>query len=343
MARRNRADSHNFDSLLDTMANVVGILVVMLAVTQISVGDAMRRLVEVGSEDVKAVTLEESERETAALVGLLGQRRSELAEVEEMLALGQSEIGGLLPYAGELAGVAGDGEQKGLSLAGLEALIARRRSELSAIAPELVEVRTKMAAYEQERAIPDLDRAEVKISRLPDTRPAPAGARFVDWFCRYDRVFRPELETLLQLRETEMRRAVDAPVGAIPLLEADRARLASHFDAYDIGNDSLRWRFVDLGRRGLLSRLDWRSRQTGESARELALPNSTFHAELESLDPRSTVMRFHVWSDSFDAYLQARSVAADAGFSAGWLPYDRAYDPQMNMLSPPPPLPRVVD
>lgn len=343
MARRRRSESQNFDSLLDTMANVVGILIVMLAVTQISVGDAMRRLVEVGSEDVTEISLEESEQETAALVGLLGQKRSEFGEIEELLALGQSEIGGLLPYSEKLAGVAGDGEQKGLSPSALEKLIRRRRSELARIDPELKEVRSQMATYEQERSVPDLDRADIKVTRLPDTRPAPDGARIVDLFVRYDRVFRPDLDSLLRLREAEMRRAVDAPVGIIPLLEADRARLASHFDAYDIGNESLRWRFVDLGRRGLLSRLDWRSREVGETAGQLARDGSTFRGELEGLDRRTSVLRFHVWSDSFDAYLSARAIAADAGFSAGWLPYDRAYDPQMNMLSPPPPLPRVVD
>jgi hypothetical protein len=44
--RQRREESQNLDSLLDTMANVTGILVVLLAVTQISVGDAMARLRE---------------------------------------------------------------------------------------------------------------------------------------------------------------------------------------------------------------------------------------------------------------------------------------------------------
>ena len=35
--------AQNLDSLLDTMANVVGILIVLLAVTQMTVGDAMDR------------------------------------------------------------------------------------------------------------------------------------------------------------------------------------------------------------------------------------------------------------------------------------------------------------
>ena len=42
--RRRGGATDNLDSLLDTMANAVGILIVLLAVTQISVSDAVARL-----------------------------------------------------------------------------------------------------------------------------------------------------------------------------------------------------------------------------------------------------------------------------------------------------------
>ena len=41
---RNRSTSSNLDSLLDTMTNVVGILVIVLIMTQVNVADAIRRL-----------------------------------------------------------------------------------------------------------------------------------------------------------------------------------------------------------------------------------------------------------------------------------------------------------
>ncbi|MFP6605411.1 MAG: hypothetical protein VCC19_02445 [Myxococcota bacterium] len=42
--RREGAGDQNVDSLLDTMANVVGILIVLMAVTQLTVNDAMKRI-----------------------------------------------------------------------------------------------------------------------------------------------------------------------------------------------------------------------------------------------------------------------------------------------------------
>ncbi len=45
MGRRRRKDSGaSLDSLLDTMTNVVGILVIVLIVTQLGVGDAVKRI-----------------------------------------------------------------------------------------------------------------------------------------------------------------------------------------------------------------------------------------------------------------------------------------------------------
>ncbi len=42
--RRAGFQGQNLDSLLDTMANVVGILIVLVAVTQLTLGDAVKRI-----------------------------------------------------------------------------------------------------------------------------------------------------------------------------------------------------------------------------------------------------------------------------------------------------------
>ena len=49
------AGDQNVDSLLDTMANVVGILVVLMAVTQMTVNDAMKRIQVWESEEAVAL------------------------------------------------------------------------------------------------------------------------------------------------------------------------------------------------------------------------------------------------------------------------------------------------
>ena len=56
---RARPRGENVDSLLDTMANVVGILIVLLAVTQMTVGDAMDRIRVFDSEESQALSAQQ--------------------------------------------------------------------------------------------------------------------------------------------------------------------------------------------------------------------------------------------------------------------------------------------
>ena len=55
---------------------------------------------------------------------------------------------------------------------------------------------------------------------------------------------------------------------------------------------------------------------------ELSGPGSEFRQNLSRFDPRRTYFRFFVWSDSFDVYAAARAKADEAGFAAGWVPFD---------------------
>ena len=67
MARFRRTDDDQgaMDSLLDTMTNVVGILVIVLVVTQLGVGDAVQRIGE--KLEVEPAELEQKKRELADL------------------------------------------------------------------------------------------------------------------------------------------------------------------------------------------------------------------------------------------------------------------------------------
>ena len=56
MRRAKKSSGASLDSLLDTMTNVVGILVILLTVTQLGVGDAVKRIAD--SDSVKPEVLE---------------------------------------------------------------------------------------------------------------------------------------------------------------------------------------------------------------------------------------------------------------------------------------------
>ena len=80
MRRRKSSSQGSLDSLLDTMTNVVGILVILLTVTQLGVGDAVQRIrgdiAEVSIED-----LESAKQKVADTQAGIQERQKELDEL----------------------------------------------------------------------------------------------------------------------------------------------------------------------------------------------------------------------------------------------------------------------
>jgi hypothetical protein len=286
---RKGARGQNVDSLLDTMANVVGILVVLMAVTQMTVNDAMKRIQVWESEE--AVALREDRKQAEA--SLSAMAGIDLARVLELSTL-RTHIQRLrgLPAATDTASVSADVASQRLQVRRLRAAIADEREKLANL--QILLSKSESRAEEEGIAL-----------RLPDPRPAPVAAEPMVLFCRYGRVFDPRFDQLTR-ELNQVARSAPRPV--------DR-----YFEAYDIGNELLRWRIIETAT-GRVHRLDWRRTTIGETAEQLLSPRAKFREVLATLAPGSKFLHFYVWGDSFEAYLEARRIAEEAGFSAGWIP-----------------------
>jgi len=319
--------SENLDSLLDTMANVTGILVVLLAVTQISVGDAMKRLrsqmearPELTRESLDRASAE-AERIRTALVPLLprreqieNQRRSQretLAGLRVETADARARIGAAgASDAATLERRLSESRRRGRAA---EVELAATRNEISAISVQLEDAESKPLLRE---------------ARMPDPRPAPTGATDIVYMVRYGHIFRARATELVTALQRGMQEATGGrwrPGMGNPLF-VDRSRVVEHFRHNDVGTHALRWHVIDLGPNQFVGQLEWRSRGLGETLGELSEPSSEFRQDLSRFDPRRTYFRFFVWDDSFDIYMKARELANEAGFSAGWSPLAR-HDP----------------
>ncbi len=286
--RRRSTDSQNLDSLLDTMANVVGILVVLMAVTQLSVHDAMQRIRTLEQEDAVAVGREgqEAERALAAIGALSLPAILDLARVRGLL-----ERLRVVPAAAgpqEPAVVAADVASRTLQVRRLEVSLARERTELADLRIHLSDLAAR----------PQPDHIEL---RLPDPRPAALNTERVVFLCRYGRVVDPSLDDL----EREL----------IQTLQRIPGSVVDYFQQHDIGNAAFRWRVAN---RGTVARLDWRRTDNGETVNEAIQPGSAIRTALAGYDPKRHFIRFFVWSDSFDVYLETRRIAEEAGFAVGW-------------------------
>ncbi len=308
--RRRHTDSQNLDSLLDTMANVVGILIVLMAVTQLTVNDAMKRIRVWESEE--ALDLREERRETESKLAMIGPASLlgalDTSRLREHIERLRSDSAAARPV--EPTRVAAE-------LARDKLRVRRLESELDDKHEQLAKLRIHLAEYE---ALPEPEAVEL---RLPDPRPPPLGTKSVVLFCRYGRVLYPNLEQLEQDFFEGVRRA---------------RGLANYFRLNDIGNRHLRWGVVETPS-GQIAQLDWRQPNVGEAENELRAPGSALRSPLERYDPDHHFIRFFVWADSFEVYLASRRIAEKAGFSVGWEVYDIGESLRFARSSSSPPAP----
>jgi hypothetical protein len=300
----------NFDSLLDTLTNVVGFLVILMVLLQLDVDSAVHRIFGALVDPEKATpqALEQVEQRVAELTERrqrLSQRRDEL---EQRIAEARDQIDDLdePPPAQVDETPAPTAEQ--VDAARLQTLEYRKQTD------ELDKQRQKLLAdlaSLQARA-DTTPRPELYLPRVitvPNPRAAPKGARPLLYICRYGQIAPVDLD---ELKEVAMARITKGG------FEPDR--VVELFDEKSNVGD----RYIRLGlaveNRIAQMVLHYR-KDSGESTERLQRSSSNFRRSLFLLDKEQFYVRFHVWPDSFDTYLEARKIVDKQGLMAGWEPY----------------------
>lgn len=323
MSRRRRSTGENLDSLLDTMANVVGILVILLAVTQISVSEAMKRIrsMEGGPALLDAAAVDEAAEGARSARAEVERLEVELAALETDPEATEEQLAAYREAA-EQARDRGFDAIADLDPDDLEQVIARREGNVEMLRGAIASAQRTLSDLKEQAGSADEKSPLVKAARLPDPRPAPAGAESVVFLCRFGRCFHVDLERLFDAMNAGMRDALGVVRVPTQLTPYEVQRLIEHFARHSIGNQELRLRFFDAGARAPFGlRVDWRDETAGENDVALSQPGSDYRKVLTTRSPAGHYFKFYVWSDSFDAYLAARELATDLGFSAGWVTF----------------------
>ena len=342
---RRGGESGSFDSLLDTMTNVVGILVILLVVTQVGVRDAVRRI-QWKLEDVSPARLEarrkltaEQQSKAAALrarwEALQGREEGSLTERDRM----QREVEKLREKLKVEKSLEADPEKVRQRVAALESELEKRRREAAEAQEKLATLKARLDKTPVRAAPP------AKVIRLPNPRPTVPGARCVWMLCRHGRVAQADTSALRQLAKqrvesarqflehrqkgtlsgaglkkwkgTKGRETALKQPGAV----YDGQKVQAYFDKSDIGTRDFRLRMqIDkgLGRENLY--LGFRP-SGGESTGQLRHPSSRYQRALRGIDREKQFVRFLVWPDSFETYITARDVLEKFRVPAGWTLY----------------------
>jgi hypothetical protein len=307
MARR-RVPPPNFtESLLDIMANVVGILIIVAALTQLSIGARYGEILQITRaevRDVPAPRVAEAREESARVKKGLGER-----------------LKGWKPLKDDVPFRADD-------LAGLTKALPR----LKAVQEEIA---LALKAVEEERARLD-KRPPPAVVHVPDPQLPPRGLKPEVFMCRNGRVY-PFGQALADRIANELAELFPdfaklkdvGPEDLAKVLE-DRAswdRLIEHFREKDVGDRWLRVVAEKVEQQGKLParvilRMAPRNPGQGESLADLAGGKSAYEMALEGMRREGHYVIYHVWEDptglTFAAFVEARRRAEQRGLRTGW-------------------------
>ena len=331
--RGRRADGANYDSVLDTMTNVVGILIIVVAVTQLNVSSAVdraRAAMIASGEAIDHPPVSDAE------IAIAGKQRK---DAEKRLA----------ELEGRWGRMATSHEENERAWRG----IAKRLGEASKKkTPGAVRAATRKVARELERVEAEIKRLEDQIRRTSkaiqllkqqleelekrkvDPAP-PLEMRLPDpdarrseklepavFLVKAGKVYEWNVRPLLDdaIGDLKMARGVPPPV----LEEAHYKWVADYWNARRYSNGTIRIRFralrVSLMKWDLVCTVELDRHAVGVPLSALRGKRSAFHQRLAELDRAKEWLLFRVYDDSFEAYLTARSLAEERNFAVGWEP-----------------------
>lgn len=319
-------DSQNLDSLVDTMSCVVGILVVILAVTLVNIGVVIQPPeVESG---ITPELLRDAEREAQRIRQLLEELRRRWAGLEGAVPQQRTRFQGLQDLIAELERELQQPLPAGMETSKLEDLVGERDQQVQNLEQRIEEAQKKLARLKASLAKAPSEPPRPKTVHLPNPRPVPQDATPILFYCRYGRLIQVDPEVLalgfgFLNNLSEERRLSPGDITELSMLEY-------LLDENVLGDDTFRWR-LHLAGTGTSLRLELQQRGAGETASEIEASSSAYQRRINSVRRTNHFALFLVWSDSFEVYVAARSILSGR-LDAGWLVLEPSDEFEQNIF-----------
>lgn len=317
MARKKKQSSMgNLDSLLDTMTSVVGILIIILIVIQLGVKEKVKELLDIVNEEISVSDLEKKEENIKKLEDLIKKREEEFIKknqaqlaVMNKLNAAKNEVSKARLELTKIQNI----KENPLNIskdinAALKEIQAKEKA-LESIELEESKLKKLLASAQKIKSQPD------KTVKLPNPRPAPAGARGVYFICNAGRVFYRNDD---EYRDYFQKKVDSTRVTKNKNGEYDAAYLKKYFSTRSDITPFGKFEFYN-NQTNIYFRIKF-GRSVGELSSFISSSSSRFQRELRELDPKKFYIVFQVQPDSYASYLTARTVAEKMGFACGWQP-----------------------
>ena len=322
------------DSMLDTLTNVVGILLIVLVTVQLSTQEAAERIAD-AVEKIDPAEIARIEQQAAESKAAADRAQAEL-DAAEQKPVGDpaAEAARLEAQAATLERETRQTEAKATALEKEKAEKTRTMQQAAADADRKAKeaaaaaaAAVKAAETARQALAIELEQTEkpvvppAKEVRLPDPRPAPAGVKELHVLCREGRIWLvdiPELQEKAKKRADFVVRSKKLDPDGDTWL-ADGKTFLDEFNKAPVKDGGFEMTLELSGNRWprlVLTRM----KGQGETADEAVKPTGEFARTLRRLKPETHVLRFFVWPDSFEEYLRVRELTGERGYAAGWEP-----------------------
>jgi len=330
-SRGNDEDDGGLDSLLDTMTNVVGILVLVLIVTQMSVAEVVTRITTENKVDEESVAelnqqLEIERTELRDLEKILvnpidideEKLRQELQLNKDLLARKKELLAEKKKEKNEFAIKIQKDEELAKKNQKMVADNEAKRKELETLINNSLEKKATLAA--QLDKTPRVKApADIKIS-IPNPRPAPPGSKQLMIICSGNRIYPVDIEAFRKDAELKAKTIVNRfNLNRDPAKGIDPEKFTQQYEKLKNPTDYFDVEYYVQGNRWPRFRLIPRENR-GAIGKELVNPRSRLRRWFNGVDFNKYYARFYVLPDSFDVYVLARRFFSNNKILAGWDP-----------------------
>jgi len=333
-----------FDSLLDTMTNAVGVLIIVLAVSYLALRDTVDRVNKVQPVPLRSSTdqFQDLQAETDRLNKVIEQLRFEWKMSRSDAQYNRVQLNRIQKEAEMLAKRSDRQDSSRVDVRNVTQLLDRDRVTLQQIEGEIDRLRQEMKHARQtinlQRKLP---KPKVTIARVPDPVPAPRGALRLPFLCRYGRVVFYPTEEMLQHLNRGIADATGTDLKSPRLQMRDLQTVVDYFNEREIGQGGLRWRIHAVQRinaigatyRELRAILEWSTPDVGESLADIQKKGSKYQQILAAASSRDVYAKYYVWGDSFPEYAVSREIADEYSVPAGWVAKEGDAEYQLVVMS----------
>lgn len=314
--KKSQATLGSLDSLLDTMTNVVGILVIILVVTILGVQEAVSRISEqlVDKEQVSQEQYDEAVENATQTAALLQKVRNQpippadLTPQQRQLASLQDALSKLKPRQTSTTDELPDPDA-------LAKQLQEQKKSLEALQKQLATAKTESKELTDRLAVIGVPVPQKpKQITIPNPRTAPEGAEAVYFICKGGRIFELPADRFLEMAEQRIKVLRRNTKSDRPPCKM----IAQYFEDNEVKSRGVRLK-IRISRNRVFLRFH-PDEGLGETVEEMGRGSSRFKRALLTMKRNKNYARFIVWPDSYETYLAARVMTDEYKLPAGWQP-----------------------